>query len=480
MNDIFRRFWFLLCAIPYLGFWSYGLTDLDEGFYGAVSMDMLRRGDWITPTLNGIPWFEKPILSYWLSIPILSVLPNEFGARLPSFLCTMATCFVVYKFTAKHVNTQTAILAALIYSTNLLTVGIGRLMMTDAPLVLCLTLAFTTFYESIHGNEPQRLWTAVCLGLATLAKGPVALVLFAIIAAFTFWRLPQTRQNWRKFWLIGTLIILVIVAAWAIPCYQANGQLFIDKFLIEQNIGRFKGGDVAHTIPGWANPIFFPVVLAASFLFWLIPAIKSKFWQTPTPVSTFLLIWAVTVAIFFSISGSKLVHYVLPATPALAILIASAMIRRAGSQSETKFPPQALGAEVEESPNQALPNNTKIAAIIATLATLTIAQIAISSDWNRRFKDPQSLAIYARNNNLQLYEANLGRPEDAKTDISLSLNDTGHPSLGFYYRRPIGQIDLSVAGQTIPPNSLIIIRDFKSQVLQKTITRGRYTGVISN
>lgn len=482
MTSLLRRYWYLLCVIPYLGFWTYGLTDLDEGFYGAVTMDMLRRGDWITPTLNGVPWFEKPILAYWLSMPFVSVMPNEFGARLPSFICTLASGWVLYRFVKKQFSEDTAILSTLIYSTSLLTVAIGRMMMTDAPLVLCLTIAFTTFYESLQGNQKLRLITATALGFAVLAKGPVALVVFGLIGIFTFWRLPDTRSNWNKHWITGTAILAVIIAAWYVPCYLVNGQTFIQQFLIEQNIGRFRGGDTAHALKdtdplAWLKIpsyfLFYPLVIALSSLPWIVGAFRSKWWKTTEtdqskkPATTFLLIWFCVVLVFFSISGTKLVHYVLPCIPPLSILIAHALLSRHPK-------PRLIESWISQS-------------AVVSVAIFGIAQYAFYSDWQKRFKDVQSFAIEAREKNLQLVEGNLGRSEDASDEVNLSLNDTGHPSLGFYYRKPIVDGSAGIL-ETLPVNSLAIFRevelafDSDPQKLSNGNTmrvepRGRYIGI---
>lgn len=417
MKALLRRYWIFVCALPYLGFWAYGLTDLDEGFYGAVTMDMLRRGDWITPTLNGTPWFEKPILAYWLSMPLCAISPNEFMARLPSFMCTLATAWVLYRFVKNHLGEDTAILSALVYSTSILVVGIGRMMMTDAPLVLCLTVAFTTFFDSLQGNQKLRLVSAAALGLAVLAKGPVGLVLFGLVGIFSFWLLPQTRGNWAKWWTTGTLVIAAIVATWYVPCYLANGQIFIQKFLIEQNIGRFRGGDTAHTVPAWANPIFFPATLLVSFLPWSVGAFRSKFWRPASDLDKFLLIWACVVTGFFSISGSKLVHYVLPAIPALAVLVAQSLL--------TRHPKKK-------------PDDDYFVYAAGLAATLcVVANYVFYSDWSKRFKDVQSFAIEAREKNLKLYQYRLGDDTASESDSPFKINDSGHPSLGFYYRGPV-------------------------------------------
>src|SRR5436305_1720172 len=92
----------LLAILPFVGFWTYGLFDLDEGFYGAVIAEMNRRGEWITPYFNGHPWFEKPILLYWLAKPCLMLFGQTIGPRLPSVLASIGLFAWVTRFTRNH------------------------------------------------------------------------------------------------------------------------------------------------------------------------------------------------------------------------------------------------------------------------------------------------------------------------------------------------------------------------------------------
>jgi len=162
--------------VPFLGFWAYGLFDLDEGFYGAVVRDMIARHDWITPTLNGVPWFEKPILAYWLAIPSVQLFGDTLGPRLPSVLCTLGTVALLFFFLKRHVPLPAARLATLLYATNLLVVVLGRMMMTDAPLVLCLTASFVVLADWRLKESPGPGWRewpmmGLLVGLGVLAKG---------------------------------------------------------------------------------------------------------------------------------------------------------------------------------------------------------------------------------------------------------------------------------------------------------------------
>ena len=332
--------WFF-AILPLLGWWLYGLFDVDEGFYGAVTAEMNRRGEWITPFYNGQPWFEKPILLYWLAKPSLMLFGNMVGPRIPSILTTIGTYAIVAWFAKRRFGDLTSQIATLILASSLLVVGTGRMMMTDLPLLLCLTAALLTFWESLVSDAKWRLATAALLGLGVLAKGPVALILFSIIAGWTYWREPNLRSAFRGYWLPGTAILIAVMAAWYVPAYLANGQLFVQKFLIEQNIGRFTGGDAAHTLPGISGLLtgigMYVGVLLLGMMPWSLFIWRS--WPLRKKASTdelcsnqvmerYLATWAAVVFIFFAISGAKLVHYLLPVFPPLAILVAKDAVTR--------------------------------------------------------------------------------------------------------------------------------------------------------
>jgi 4-amino-4-deoxy-L-arabinose transferase-like glycosyltransferase len=217
-------------------------------------------------------------------------------------------------------------------------VAVGRMLLTDPLLVLCLTGGLLTFWESLIGDRRWRLATAALLGLGILAKGPVAALLFLLIAGWTFWREPEMRSAFRGGWLAGIGIPVLIVASWYVPAYLINGRLFVDKFLIEQNVGRFTGGDAAHTLGPASLPFYIPV-LFVGMLPWSVWIFRA--WPrrrkpeneqvNPSDAETlkrYLATWAGVVFVFFSISGAKLPHYILPAVPPLAILVAMCIADR--------------------------------------------------------------------------------------------------------------------------------------------------------
>lgn len=311
-----------LGLLPLVGWWLTGLFDLDEGFYGAVISEMNRRGEWITPYYNGAPWFEKPIFTYWAGKPFIAIFGTQWGARLPSILATALTLGVLFWFVRRRLNLTVFNWTGLILGSSLLYVALGRMLMTDPWLNLALVTAFLTFYESIVGDVRWRWASAAALGVGVLAKGPVADILFFTVLGVVAWRLPELRSKLRGGWLVGLLIHLAVVATWYMPAYLVNGQTFVQKFLIEQNLQRFLGGDAAHT---WKNPLSYLTyvgVILLGMLPWSGWIYKAWPRKQADPLRVFLAAWAGVVFVFFTVSGAKLPHYVLPCFVPLAILVA--------------------------------------------------------------------------------------------------------------------------------------------------------------
>ncbi|RYG33481.1 phospholipid carrier-dependent glycosyltransferase [bacterium] len=372
----------LLAALPLVGWWLTGLFDLDEGFYGAIAAEMNRRGEWVTPYYNGSPWFEKPVLLYWLGKISIGLFGFDFGPRLPAVLSTLATIAIVGVWAEKRLRTGSGPLAALILGSSLLPAALGRMMMTDPPLVLCMTVAFLGYWEAL-----RRPWCLVAVGLAlgvgVLAKGPVALLLFVppviylavvsrerrgiliflvgsafgfvafasiglgrvvpiwtcVVAFFVLISTSIVLENYgsklyserRKIGLAPTTAWVTLIAAialWYLPAYNVNGQTFVQKFLIEQNLGRFSGGDEAHSLGLASLPLYIPIVLLGMIPWsgWLWNAWRNR--ADEDRRRGYLWAWAGTVFIFFSISGAKLPHYMLPLFPPLALLVADRLTEK--------------------------------------------------------------------------------------------------------------------------------------------------------
>ncbi|MCX7800956.1 MAG: glycosyltransferase family 39 protein [Fimbriimonadales bacterium] len=405
-----------LCLLPLLGFWATGLFDLDEGFYAAVVGEMNRRGDWITPWYNGRPWFEKPILLYWLAKPAVSVFGEVWGPRLPSVACSLALAALLWRTGSSRFGVRAGFWAAAVFGTSLLAVGLSRMMMTDVPMALAFSACLVLFWESLQGRPWLRPWAAVCLGLAVLAKGPVAGALFLLIAGWTWWRQPELRPGFRGGWGWSVAAFAAVVALWYLPAWLVHREEFVRKFLVEQNLARFGGGDEAHKVPFWPGLVYFlPVLLVGMFPWSLwIPASWPR-GGSADPFLRYCAAWAAVVFAFFTLSGSKLPHYVLPAVPPLALLVGA----RAGRQD---WPAAAAWA--------------------ASVAAFGLANWAFWAWYTGRIggvephAEVHELARWVRERAGRVVSFQMGKQPGGS---SRGLQQTEHPSVVFYVRRDVVQ-----------------------------------------
>lgn len=442
----FRRGWpwVLVAAIPLLGFWAYGLFDLDEGFYAAVVRDMIRRGDAIIPTLGGKPWFEKPILIYWAAIPSVQAFGVWWGPRLPSVLASVAVVAYGGWLVRRSGGSEAAsALATLATGTCLLLAAAGRMMLTDSLLTFALSLCFGSFWVAIVSGDPRyKALAGAALGLGVLAKGPVGGALFVALATLTFWREPSLRPGFRGGWLWAVAAFGIVVAAWYGPAYLREGDVFVREFLVTQNLGRFSGGDRAHAVkPEWLHPIYYPAVLLIGGAPWSFQAFRRRFWNPDGETATFrryLVRWLLVVVGFFSVSGSKLPHYVLPAVPALAMLAALALAD--GRRSPRRL---AVGA--------------------------TIGAVVLCGFLNAGFawwygasghREVHALALRAAeldaSASLATYQMSR-RDKDLGTG-KLKIQETSHPSVRFYYPGPTRDLENLLDVATQPGGSWLLTR----------------------
>jgi 4-amino-4-deoxy-L-arabinose transferase-like glycosyltransferase len=312
----------LACYIFFFhGLWSIGLLGPDEPRYTAVAREMYLTGDYITPRLHGMPWFEKPILLYWLVALGFHVFGvGEFAARFPSALAATACVFFAYFVCRRLWGRTTAMWTALILATSVGTFAFARAASTDMLLTACLTLALLCFLLGYNSKTPDRLgWFLAFysfIGFGVLAKGPVAILLPALSLGL-YLLLAGRRDEWKEWHPLYALVILAIAAPWYLAVAQANGFEFAREFFINHNLERFTS-----TVHGHPRPFYFyiPVLIMLTFpwTFTLIPALRRAFDRTDR-----ILLWfAALPIVFFSFAGSKLPGYILPSVAPIAMLSA--------------------------------------------------------------------------------------------------------------------------------------------------------------
>ncbi len=320
----------LICAVNF-AFMLGGNTlwDVDEPNNAVCAREMLAAGNWWVPVFNGGLRFDKPILLYWLMMPLFHVFGvHEWTARLPSALAVTALVMAVFYFGKRMANVRTGLIAALLLVSSLHMVVIARAATPDALLILCIDFAlsaFLCFYLEGMGNHRLLMAAYVALGFGVLAKGPVAILLPALVV-LAFLLLMGQKSDIRKFRpVLGLCMILAVALPWYIAVGVLTDGAWLKGFLLHHNIDRFiEALQGHHGFPGFYILTFlggwFPWsgLLAATVIFspWRMPALRKE------PVRLFLLCWIGIFLIFFTLASTKLPNYLLPAFPAAALLMA--------------------------------------------------------------------------------------------------------------------------------------------------------------
>lgn len=301
------------------------LFDVDEGAFSEATREMFERGDFLSTYLNGDNRFDKPILIYWLQAASYLLLgPTEWAFRLPSAIAATLWSYATWQFARERFGRDTALAALAVTATAIGPFAIGRAATADALLNLLLALALYDAWRHLESDRRAPLLRSyVWIGLGVLTKGPIALL---VPGAVTF-LYCASRGEWRR-WLrsvldpVGWVILAVLVVPWYTAALVIHGQAFIDGFILKHNVKRFTG-----TLEGHAGSLFYYVIAVPLLLLpWTGPllAMLSKVRaDAATGVRRFLWLWAGFVVVFFSLSGTKLPHYVLYGASPLFLLIAA-------------------------------------------------------------------------------------------------------------------------------------------------------------
>lgn len=322
----------LFCVVPFLLFLgNIPLIDPDEGRYAEIPREMLERNDFITPTLNYVKYFEKPPLLYWLNAASIKLFGlNEWAARLPSALSGMATVLATYIIALRLFDRRTALFAALFLATAAGFILQSRIILTDMLLTFCLTSALGAFITAARREEWHRggdaAWYIFYLfcALAVLTKGLIGIVFPAGIIFFYLLITGDWHILKRMRLLTGIVLFLAVTTPWFLAVSLKNPE-FARFFFIHEHFERFTSTVHGRSQPFW----FFVPVLAGTMLPWsfFIPGALTLAWRDRRheggQAALFLLIWALFIFLFFSASGSKLIPYMLPVFPPLALLIAN-------------------------------------------------------------------------------------------------------------------------------------------------------------
>jgi 4-amino-4-deoxy-L-arabinose transferase-like glycosyltransferase len=350
----------LVASAFLLFFWGLGapsLWDVDEGRNATCAHEMLESGNWIVPTCNGTLRADKPVLLYWLQAAAYRAFGvNEWSARLPSALAALVAVLLAYELGRKLFGKTTGLLGALIAASTPMLLGAARFANPDALLHLFTLLALWIFWL---GHRQPTVWWWIGLGAATglgmLAKGPVAVVLPAMVGlTFLVWEgrwraLLDRRMVW------GCLTWLLVAGPWYIWVAVETKARFWRGFFLRHHLDRFLTPLESHD----GTPLYYPLVLLAGLAPWsifLVGACWYGYWSTrqqPGPrwlsvwqraadqeqrghpevapparaAYRFLVCWVGVYLAFFTVAATKLPNYLLPAVVPCAILTARMLER---------------------------------------------------------------------------------------------------------------------------------------------------------
>jgi 4-amino-4-deoxy-L-arabinose transferase-like glycosyltransferase len=314
------------------------LVRPDEGRYAEIPREMVATGDWNTPRLNGVKYFEKPALQYWATAAAYTVFgEHHWTARLWPALTGFLGILVVGFTGIRLFGTTAGLYAAAVLASSLLYVLIGHINTLDMGVSFFMGLGLCSFLLAHRPAVPareNRRWmhvTWAALAFSVLSKGLIGLVLpGAVLVLYTL--IQRDWHLWTRLHLLsGLALLFAITAPWFVAVSLANPEFF-HFFFIHEHFERFLTKVHGRYQPWW----YFVPILLMGMLPWVVPMFDAlgRAWKTDGKRSfqpkRFLLVWALFIYFFFSISDSKLPSYILPIFPALALLIGERLTNLSG------------------------------------------------------------------------------------------------------------------------------------------------------
>lgn len=315
----------LIALLP--GLRTIPLVDRDEPRFARATVEMMERGEWLIPYFNCDFRFDKPPLTYWLMrIGYLTAGINEAGARIHSVVAAIATALLLYWYGRSWFGARVGLLAGFVFLTMLQTLLHGRGAVADMPMIFCVTVCQFELYNLLRAEGPWRRSFVLAYGamaLGFLAKGPIA-VLVPVLSVVFYRILRGRRVQLRALrFLRGLILVAVLIGIWAIPALVATRGAFyqvgIGKHVIQRGLEAFNARKV---IPAYYLPAAF-----FSLFPWIVflPATLARIWQLWDDRRAWLLAWVLAPYVIFSFYATQLPHYVMPAFPAIALLVADTL-----------------------------------------------------------------------------------------------------------------------------------------------------------
>ena len=315
---------FLLCILLFFSLGGYtSLWETDEARHAEVAREMVESGDWVTPRLNYVKYFEKPPLMYWAQAVSFSLFGvSEKSARLaPAFFATL-TVMLVFWLGKSMWSTAAGFFAGLVLCTSFLFFVVGRVLLVDMALCFSVVLGLCGAWQTLQKAKlgPYLFWAGCALGLLSKGLlGPGLVIMPTVLLCLLARDLAPLKRlaNWR-----GLLLFFLLAAPWVILASWRNPDFF-GFFFIDEQFGRLLTNKHQRSQPFY----FHLVLLPATFFAWVVflPWVMARLWpgknwlKPANRAWLFAGVWAGSFFLFFSASSSKMVHYILPLMPALAL-----------------------------------------------------------------------------------------------------------------------------------------------------------------
>jgi 4-amino-4-deoxy-L-arabinose transferase-like glycosyltransferase len=308
--------------------WVRPLMLPDEGRYVGVAWEMLRSGDWLTPTLNGLPFFHKPPLFYWITAGAVGLFgPGDLAARAAPLFGAWLAAMALHGFLLRWAGSRVAWLALVALLAQPLFLLGGQFANLDMLVAGCISATVLALadaalaFEAGLPHRRARLAAYAFAALGLLAKGLIGAVIPVLVIGT--WLL--LRGRWRSLlalWSWAGLVLFALIAAPWFVAMQLRFPDFLDYFFVVQHFKRFAASGFNNVQPFW----FYPAALALLSLPWLPWFAARPGAAQRSPARLLMTVWALVVVLFFSWPQSKLIGYVLPAVPPLAALLAEGFV----------------------------------------------------------------------------------------------------------------------------------------------------------
>jgi 4-amino-4-deoxy-L-arabinose transferase-like glycosyltransferase len=342
----------LLCFFTFvLGLGGQAITDADEAYYAEASREMVESGDWLTPRFNYQNRWEKPVLYYWLTAATYLVTgPSEFAARLWAALSGVGLVLLAWGIARQMTGRlDVAWLAGAVVATSAGYFSMARSALPDLPLTFFITLGIWAALRAADAEDrragpfgPASMWWALAgfgAGAGFLMKGPVALVVPAVVLLPIAWRERRRLHLDLRGIAVAAVIAALVGLPWYVAMWFAHGDAYFQSFFVGDNLERFTTERFNNARPFW----FYVPVLLGGLMPWSVYLVAfsadalARLRRRALPLDEVdwrLLLWAAMPVLFFTVSIGKQPRYILPVLPPLAVFVARGIIDRIGHRRD--------------------------------------------------------------------------------------------------------------------------------------------------